>query len=207
MDTSDHDDVELELLESWRGGDRAALEALLARLLPWLQGEVHRELVSQRFSVQDSMDFVQDAAIDVLTRGPKFVPQSGAQLRSLLRRVALNDIIDQRRRAARRGGHIESLQGSRGSFSGFGPRQRTSEGPSRIVELDENAKWIRLALQFLEPDERDLILASEVEELDWATIAREHALPSADAARIRCLRLKPKLANLLRRVRGGELPA
>ena len=45
---------------------------------------------------------------------------------------------------------------------------------------------MRLALQFLEPEDRYLLLASEVEGLDWATIAAELGLASPDAARVRC---------------------
>jgi RNA polymerase sigma factor (sigma-70 family) len=197
---------ELELLQRWRDGDKAALERLLELLLPWLQAEVRRSMGGQAFGHVDSSDVVQTTVVNFLTWGPRFIPESGAQLRALLKRIAFNELTDQRRRLARTGRHFESLLPSAPSLSGFGPRVPSEQHPAQAAIQDEESNWVRLALQFLDDDDRFLLLASEVENRDWASIAQELGLNSPDSARVRAARLKPKVANLLRRLRTGALP-
>jgi RNA polymerase sigma factor (sigma-70 family) len=199
-------DPTLELLERWRAGDRAALDRLVAEVLPWLQSEVRFVLGNDHSGIHDSLDVVHTTALNFLTWGPRFVPKSVAQLKALLRRIATNEVIDQRRRRSRGGPHLESMLAASASFSGFGPAVASAAQPSRVAERNEDSNWVRLALQFLDEEERQLLLASEVERQDWATIARELGLANADAARMRCARLKPRLANLVRRLRNGEVP-
>ncbi len=154
------------------------------------------------------MDLVQTAILNFLRWGPRFVPKSGAQLQALLKRIAMNELIDQRRRISGAGEHrhLDSFADSKGPLSGFGGAGSSSERPSRIAERSEDDQWVRLALQFLPEDERYLLIASEVEGQEWSTIAAELGLESSDTARMRCTRLKPKVANLLRRLRIGQLP-
>lgn len=204
--TDDGNDPTLQLLQRWQAGDRAALDALLADLLPWLQVEVRRVAGNSGAGIHDSMDLVQTTVLNFLTWGPRFVPQSAAQLRSLFKRIAVNEVIDARRRASHTGPHLESLVANSRSLSGFGPEARSELRPSRAAEREEESSWVRLALQFLEPEERLLLLASEVEGRDWAAIAGELGLPNADAARMRAARLKPRLANTIRKLRSGAVP-
>jgi DNA-directed RNA polymerase specialized sigma24 family protein len=200
------DDSEIALLARWRGGDRTALDALLGQVMPWLQAEVRRSMRERAPAHLDSSDLLQTTVLNFLEWGPKFVPASGAQFRALLKRIATNELIDQCRRAARAGRHFESLRPTGPSLSGFGPRVPSDQRASQIAMRDDESNWVRLALQFLEPDERFLLIASEVENRDWAAIARELELPSADAARVRAARLKPRAANLLRRLKCGRMP-
>lgn len=201
-------DPALDLLRRWREGDRDALDALLADVLPWLQREVSRAMGAGLRAAQDSGDLVQTAVLNFLSWGPRFVPESGAQFRSLLKRIATNELIDQRRRLARSGGgrHLDSFVGSANPLSGFAGPSLSALRPSGAAERNEEEEWVRLALQFLPAEERYLLLASEVEGLEWAAIARELGIASADAARVRGARLKPKVANLLRQLKGGRLP-
>jgi len=198
-----------ELLDRWRRGDRAALDQLLADVEPWLHREMTKALGDESRSEQDSLDLAHAAVQNFLSWGPAFVPESPAQFRALLKRIALNEVFDQRRRQGRRGTRrqVDSVRESRSSLSGFGAAQGSTERPSRAAERSEETEWVRLALQFLEPEDRYLLLASEVEGLDWATIATELGLASPDAARVRCARLKPRVGVLLLQLRRGKLPA
>ena len=201
-------DVTLELLKRHQAGDKTALDELLSDVLPWLHQEVRRSVGNQARSTQDSMDLVQTAVANFLSWGPQFQPKDGAQFRALLKRIATNELIDQRRRAARskEGKHLDSL-GPSNPLSGFAGPSLSSLHPPKAAEKREEEEWVRLALQFLSLEDRQLVLASEVEGLEWATIASELGLPSPDAARVRGARLKPKLANLLRQLKGGMLPS
>ena len=201
-------DLTLELLERHRQGDPAALGALLRDILPWLHQEVSRHLGNEPRADQDSMDLVQTTVMNFLSWGPRFIPQNGAQLRALLKRIASNEIIDQRRRRGRSGDgrHLESFPNATNPLSGFGVPGPSAHGPTQAAERVEDQEWVRLALQFLPEQDRYLLLASEVEGADWASIAQELSLASPDAARVRGARLKPKLANILRQLRAGKIP-
>jgi RNA polymerase sigma factor (sigma-70 family) len=201
-------DVTPELLKRHQAGDNAALDELLADILPWLHREVSRSMGNQPRISQDSMDLVQTAVQNYLAWGPRFLPKDGAQFRALLRRIALNELVDHQRRATRtkEGKHLDSLGTASNPLSGFAGPSLSSLQPAKAAEKREEEEWVRLALQFLSLEDRQLVLASEVAGLDWATIASELRLPSPDAARVRAARLKPKLANLLRQLKASMLP-
>ncbi len=203
------EDATLELLNRWRNGDRTALERLLADVEPWLHREMTKAVGGELRTEQDSLDLAQAAVLNFLASGPRFVPENAAQFRALLKRIALNEVFDERRRQGRRGTRlrVDSVLDSRSTLTGFGHAQTTGDRPSRAAERSEETEWVRLALQFLEPEDRYLLLASEVEGLDWATIAAELGLSSPDAARVRCARLKPRVGVLLLQLRRGKLPA
>jgi RNA polymerase sigma factor (sigma-70 family) len=202
------EDSTLELLRRWRGGDRGALDQLLADVEPWLHREMRKAVGVDLRTEQDSLDLAHAAVVNFLASGPRFVPESAAQFRALLKRIALNEVFDQRRRQGRRGTRVQvdAVLESRSPLSGFGRSQGSSERPSRLAERSEETEWVRLALQFLDAEDRYLLLASEVEGLDWATIAAELGLRSPDAARVRCARLKPRVGVLLLQLRRGKLP-
>lgn len=196
----------LTRLARWRSGDPAALAELLTEFLPWLQAEVHANL-GRASGPEDSQDLVQTAIVNFLSSGPRFIPGSEAQFRALLRRIALNEVIDLRRRAACvRAGRLEGGSGS-GSQPPAQPYSSFAfQRPSKVAERAEEAEWVRLALQFLSSEERRLLVAAEVEGCPWEDVAQELGLPSADAARVKAARLKPRLANLLRQLRSNRLP-
>lgn len=206
--SSQSPDPTLALLARWRAGDRSALNELLAEVLPWLHSEMSRAIGRGPRDSMDSMDVVQIAVTNFLSSGPRFVPNSTTQLRALLKRIATNELIDYRRRLGRAQDqrHVESIVGASNSLSGFGGASHSTGRPSKVMEKEEDVAWVRLALQFLSEEDRYLLLASEVEGLDWATIARELQLASPDTARMRCTRLKPRVANLMRQLRSGRLP-
>jgi RNA polymerase sigma factor (sigma-70 family) len=202
------DEETQSLLERWRSGDQAAVDALLSEVLPWLHREMSKELGNQPRAAHDSMDLAQTAVLNFLKRGVRFVPETPTQFRALLKRIAFNELRDQWRRQKRAGGgrHLDSLVNSANPLSGFGSPGGTSLTPSRQAERSEDGEWVRLALQFLREEDRWLLLASEVEGLDWAAVAAELELSSADAARMKAARLKPRLANVLRKLRSGRIP-
>jgi len=201
-------DPRLDLVQRWHAGDREALGRILTEVEPWLRGELHRAMARKPINAQDSADLTQQALLNFLEGGPRFVPKSGAQFRALLRRIAMNELIDQSRKGKHRDGkHAESLFGKSASMSGgLGGVVRSAERPSYAAAVSEEWNWLRLALQYLEPDDRRLLIASEVEGLSWAAIAEELALPSADAARVRGLRLEPRLANWIAKLKAGRTP-
>jgi RNA polymerase sigma factor (sigma-70 family) len=200
----------LDLYRRWRvDGDDSARDPLLAAVQPLLHAEASRLLGTSPRAGADSLDLAQSAVVNFLKWGPRYLPESDAEFRAALKRIAKNQIIDADRRQSLRGrgGHVESMQALSASFAGFGPAARSSESPSAEAGRNEDGEWMRLALQFLDPDDRHLLWSSEVENRPWAEIAEEVGLDSPDAARVRCARLKPKVARLLLQLRAGRTPA
>jgi RNA polymerase sigma factor (sigma-70 family) len=196
----------VELLRRWRSGDSRALEELLTELQPWLHQEMSKALGNQPRGLQDSLDLAQTAVKEFLEWSPRFLPENDAQFRVLLRRIARNGLVDAQRRPPRRGRALHASSEDSDSQGAASPAARSSLQPSRVAEREENAAWVRLALQFLDPDERYLLLASEVDGLSWAQIATTLGLASPDAARVRGARLKSRLAAVLLGLRSGRMP-
>lgn len=198
----------LPLLRRWQDGDRAALDEILLQVGPWLHGEIQRWITRQGGLREEPRDVLHNVIVNLLRWGPRFCPNSEAQLRALLRRVAMNEVIDLSRNADnQRRAQMESLSSASRSLASYALADSTSQFPSAIAARNEDRRWIKLALQFLEPEERYLIVASEVERLSWAEIALQLEMSSPDAARVRAARLKPRMANLVRQLRAGQVPA
>ena len=76
--------------------------------------------------------------------------------------------------------------------------------PGSAAVKAETRDWLRLALELLEPDDRNVILWREYEQLPFAVVAERLAM-AEDAARMRFARALPKLAKKLKALRAGEL--
>jgi RNA polymerase sigma factor (sigma-70 family) len=204
---ADTPDPLLDLVYRWQAGDAEAGNQILVEIEPWLRREVSRAMSGKPVNAQDSADLTQQAITNFLESGPRFVPRSGAEFRSLLRRIALNELVDQSRKGKHRDGlKADTLFGASRSHSGFEGVVPTVERPSHLAAAGEEWNWLRLALQYLEADDRRLLIASEVDGLSWGDIADELGLASADAARVKAARLKPRLANLIRKLKAGRTP-
>lgn len=205
----DHDNSDrlLSLIQQWHAGDPDAAHEILTEVEPWLRREVSRAMGGKPINALDSADVTQQAIVNFLDSGPRFLPRTGAEFRALLKRIAMNELVDQSRKGKHRDGRrADTLFGASGSMSGFGGVVPTVERPSHVAAASEEWNWLRLALQYLEADERRLLIASEVESLPWADIAQELGLASADAARVKAARLKPRLANFVRKLQAGIAP-
>jgi len=206
-ETTKTTDAEILLLQRWNAGDVSARDEVLGLVQPWLQGVIHKAMRSRSHAALETVDIVQDTLLRFLSHGPKVIPTTAAEFRGLLKRIAINHLIDTGRRKGNNAAHVEDLMPTSASMSGFGPAVPTYDRPAATAERNEARNWVRLALQFMEPDDRYLLLASEVDGLPWATIAKELGLSSPDAARVRAARLKPTVANLLRKLQANQIPA
>ena len=83
------------LLQRWHAGDRAALDTLLARDMPWIREHVERRLGQLLRAKGEADDYVQDAVIEVLRYGPRFLIADRERFRGLLARIVENTLRDQ----------------------------------------------------------------------------------------------------------------
>ena len=82
------------LLTRCHHGDRAALDKLLARDLGWLRQHVRSRLGSLLRAKGEVDDYVQEAMVEILRYGPRFVVSDKLQFRALLARITENVLRD-----------------------------------------------------------------------------------------------------------------
>ncbi len=97
-----------QLLEDVRGGDDQARERLVSRYLPVLQQWAHGRLPLFARTIADTDDLVQVALLKALDRVKEFEPRREGAFLAYLRRIVLNSVRDEIRRAARRPGRAEN---------------------------------------------------------------------------------------------------
>jgi RNA polymerase sigma-70 factor (ECF subfamily) len=192
------------LLERWHAGDRAALDDLLAQHLPWLRDYVRARLGPALRARGETVDFVQEVAVDVLQYAPRFVVDDADQFRGLLARIVENNLRDandwfaaQRRRLSRE----TALPGDSVLRLHAGARSVTR--PSGAAERVERENMLRLALELLPPDDRKVILLRQWEERPFAEIGELMGI-GENGARMRFQRALPKLAKAVEELARGE---
>lgn len=195
----------IELLREWRAGDAEALDTLIRRHLDWIRGIVRRRLGDHLRRCDDSQDIVQEALIDALEYGPRFEISDETAFRALLARIVENNIRD-RNRWMQRECRDPRRERSRLSDSilALDPAVRSVTQPSQKVEKDETREWIRLALELLEPADREIVLWRQWDGMSWQQIG-ERLDTNANTARMRFHRALPKLAKKVAELRGGRL--
>lgn len=195
-----------ELLARWHAGDQTALAALLERHLGWVHARVRQRLGPALRAKAESMDLVQDACVDVLRNGPKFLLDDAQQFRALLARIVENTIRDQ---AERFGAQKRALACERmlpgDSVLDLDPPRAEVTRPSEAASRAEGAALLELSLKLLDAPEREVILLRQREELEFAVIGERLGI-SGDAARFRFHRALARLAQKVEQLTARRLP-
>lgn len=191
-----------ELLRAWHDGDREALDALLVRDLSWVQDYVRRELGDGLRRRAESGDVVQEAMCDALRYGPKFVVSDRAKFRALLARIVRNNLADlhKRNRCARRDVAREETLHS--GVLDLDSSRLLGTAPDAKLEQQENRSWVRLALELLGPEDREVLLLREWDGLAFTEIAERMGVTDSQV-RARFHRALPRLAKQVRALRSG----
>ncbi len=200
---SEPPDETVVLLRQWHAGDRQALEHLVARELPWIRNYVHGRLGKLLRARGDTEDYVQEAMLRVLCYGPRFATGNRQAFRHLLGRIVENSLRDQVdwHGAERRALAKERPVPSDSVLHLDQPLQSVTR-PSEVVARKEQQAWVALALELLEPDDRQVIRLRQWEGLPFAEVAERLGLPE-DTARMRFKRALPRLARKLEQLQSG----
>lgn len=197
-----------QLLNDWHQGHEGALEALLERNLGWIRKRVSRRLGPLLRAKGETGDYVQDAMVDVLRYGPKFVMSDEAQFRALLAKIIENvlcgrhDWFTAQRRSADRERPME-----RETILDFDRiRHASSTRPGEALERDESKEFARIGISLLEEADREIILLRQWDELSYLEIG-ERLQVSENTARMRFERALPKLARVVARLKAGDIDA
>jgi RNA polymerase sigma-70 factor (ECF subfamily) len=192
------------LLRRWHGGDQRALDALLVRHLPSIREQVQRRLGPELGRKETISDIAQDTVLEVLEYGPAFRVSDARHFRFLMARIVENVLRDKNDwyRARRRDRSRECplpvetvVDLDRSAARGSSP-----EGEA---DQHEEEAYLRLGLDLLAPERREVLVLRVWESLTFADIGRRLAI-SEDAARKRCRRAMVHLERILRALRHGS---
>jgi RNA polymerase sigma-70 factor (ECF subfamily) len=198
-----------DLLVRWHGGDQAALAELVQQDKDWIDAHVRRRLGPLLRRRNDTQDIVQQTLVEVLRCGPRFVVSDRGHLRGLLARMVENVL---RVQANHHQAQKRDLRREQAALAAAATGDSILEldlpaavtRPDRAAERSETRDWVRLALEFLEADDRNAIVWRDYEDLPFAEIAERLGV-AEDAARMRYRRALPKLAKALSSLREGKL--
>jgi len=179
----------LVLLERVRAGDTAALNRLLDRYLPRLSRWASGRLPQWARDLSDTDDLVQDTLIRSVANLDHFEARGQGALQAYLRGAVMNRIRDEirRRRRSPNMGPLDSTIPA----AGRSPLE-TAIGAETLAKYDR-------ALDRLEAETREAVIARIEMGCSYAEIAELLDKPSADAARMTVSRALVRLAEEMRR--------
>lgn len=179
----------MDLLARARTGDRAALDDLFARHIPWLRRWASGRLPRWARDMADTHDLVQDTVLETFKHLDGFEPRGDGALQAYLRQALMNRIRNEFRRAGRHPAPSELDTGV--------PGEGTS--PLEAAIGQQTVEQYEAALERLKPEEREAIMTRVELGLSFAEVAAALGKPSADAARMAVVRALVRLAEEMNR--------
>lgn len=175
------------LLELVRAGDDSARDRLVRRYLPGLRRWAHGRLPGRARGMVDTDDLVQVALVRSLNRVESFEPQHAGSFLAYLRRILLNSVCDEIRRADRRP-TAEPLE-----------EDLVDGSPSlieRAIGREAVAAYETALTRLPGPAQEAVILRIEL-GFSYPEIAEAIGSPSANAARMTVSRAVLSLAEVM----------
>lgn len=177
------------LLDMARGGDGRALDRLFTRYVTPLRRFAHGRLPASARDLMDTHDLVQETLMQTFKRIDAFRPQREGALLAYLRQGIVNKVRDEVRRRGRRPMR-ETLNDS--AVDG-------AVSPLDAAIGQEAVDRYETALQRLDEEEREAIIARVELGMSFDEVAAALGKPTADAARKAVSRALLKLAGEMRR--------
>ena len=182
-------DSTFDLIERIRGGDREALERLVARHVGPLRRWVSGRLPRWARDLADTDDLVQDTLLRTFQKIGGFEARGVGALQAYLRQAVLNRVRDELRHKAR---SPLMVDGDGLSLEAAGSPLEEAMGREALERYDA-------ALLRLTPEEREAIVGRVEMEYSYAELAEMLGKPSADAARKAARRALLRLAGEMKR--------
>jgi len=202
----DSNQATVDLLNRWHKGDQEALAQLLERDMPWIREHVSKRLGPLLRRANETQDIVQDAVVEVLRYGPRFLLQNHAHFRSLIAKIVENELRMEHERLTAKKRDVRKERGMPSAVSAISldPDLRSPTQPDQAAEKNEMQNWMRLALEFLDPEDRRVILLHEWEGATFTEIGKELGI-GENGARMKFNRALPKLAKKVEALKAGML--
>lgn len=150
-------------------------------------------------------DYVQDAMIQFLRFGPSFTLSNEAHFRALLLRIVENtlhnkyDWFTARRREMARERPLPT-----DSVLALDPHPESMKTPSKLAAHQEREAWIRLGMELLDPEYREILILRKWDSLSFMAIGERLGI-SKDAARMKHNRALLQLSERIWDLRCGRI--
>jgi len=156
--------------------------------------------------MMDSSDVVQKAAVQFLKYGPRFVIYDEAKFRGLMAKIVENVIRDEHDwYTARRREIAKQRPLPSDTVLYLDSPQKRVKTPSKSAVRNEREAWIRTGLEVIDPEDRNIIVLRQYDDLSFDEIGKKLGINS-DAARMRYNRAVSRLAKKVGELRRGKLP-
>jgi len=180
-------DQTIDLLRQARGGDREAMNRLFTRLAPPLQRWAHGRLPGWARSMVSTVDLVQEALLSTFRVLDRDGAPEGISIHAYVRTSLKSRLIDELRKVQRRPA-LQEMDRTYGS---------DEASPLEQAIGRESLENYEAALERLDPDSRNAVIARVELGLPYAEIASLTDKPSADAARMSVSRALVRLAEAM----------
>ena len=180
------------LIERARAGDQEAMERLFARHLKPLQRWTRSRLPKWARDLADTDDLVQETLVQTFKRIEHFEPRRVGALQAYLRQAVLNRIRNELRRKGRQP-HATDLDGL---------EVESVDSPLEQAIGQEAVERYEGALQRLNAEEREAIIARVEMGYSFEELAEALGKPTPDAARKMAHRALVRLAEEMKRAAG-----
>lgn len=194
-----------QFLHAWHSGNRDGLDTLIERHLPWIHDQVRRRMGPTLRKKAETCDYVQDAMIQFIHYGPRFILSNDAAFRALMLKIVENSLRDKHDwyTTNRRNVALERPLPPDTVLLLDPPRSK-ARTPSMSAERHEREAWIRLGMEFLDPEDREIIVLRQWEKRSLAEIGEEFGI-SQNAAWMRHNRAVKRLGKLIWDLHCGRL--
>lgn len=196
-----------ELLLRWHGGDAQAMATLVEQEREFVQAQVRNRLGALLRRSADTQDVVQETILHALRNAPRFLLSDRGHFRALLLRMVenrLSSLASRQRRQKRDVQRETPLASDHGLEVIDLDRAAEATDPGDAAARDDVRGWVRLALEVLDTDDREVLVLHDYQGLDFPAIGEELGEP-ADTVRMRYRRALPKLARALAKLKAGRL--
>ncbi|MEM9379049.1 MAG: sigma-70 family RNA polymerase sigma factor [Planctomycetota bacterium] len=197
MTSGDLDDADFErLTRAAADGDRAAIDALLERMLPDLRAYVRLRTgpLIRRHEAQS--DIVQSICREILTHADRFQHPTEGAFRRWLFTTALRKLSNRRDHLIAERRDVGRHESDRTSDIALLAAYARVATPSQHAAVREDLERVEAAMETLNEQERSLIVLSRIVGCSRADIAEEMGL-TPGAVRMRLHRALAKLAIAL----------
>jgi RNA polymerase sigma factor (sigma-70 family) len=194
-----------QYLTQWHAGHREGIDALLERHMPWIRDQVRLRMGPVLRRRGDTGDYVQDAMVEFLIYGPRFMLSDEGQFRALILKIVQNtlrnrvDRFTAKRRAVSRERPLPS-----DTILCLDSPHPSVKTPSQSAAGHEQEAWVRLGMEFVDDPTREVLVLRDWDRLTFGDIGRRLGI-SSEAARKRYHRAFTRLADKVLMLRRGEL--
>lgn len=195
------DDSHQSLLQL-RGGDASAVGRLIGSVRPFLKYQVLEMLGPNQRSQEDASDVVQKALLQAVEQIDSFQGRTIAEWRAWLSAIARNKALDSHRYWSSGKRDLKRSTGGEAAIQNLASAEKS---PSSVAIGSENSGRLELALQQLDPADRQIIELRQFEGLDHRAIAGRLGISEA-ASRQRWKTALERLRNVWKAIAGSASP-